>query len=292
MEFVDAYLAALDPVVSARMGRDAVAADLAEAAQAARAAVPSLDLAAFARELATRAESGVPPPAAHAGDLAIAYASLRGDRAALRALDPVLLASVASAVARIDRSPAFADAVAQELRTALLVGPSPRLAQYAGRGPLGGWLRTAAARVALNMRRNKDDEAKEDVTSGLRALGREPEVELLRGRYEKEIGEALRGAVERLPLRERAMLLLSVRDGVTVEQLASLYHLSKSTAQRCLASARELLAAETRKALRERLGLSEAELDSVAGAIVSGMHVSIARALATSRLDLPRRADG
>lgn len=292
MEYVDAYLAALDPAVAARVRRDAVTADLAAVVEAARAAVPSLDLEAFARELAARAEDGVPPPAAHAADLAIAYASLRGDRAALRALDPVLRASVASAVARIDRSPAFADAVAQELRTALLVGPPPRLAQYAGREPIGGWLRTAAARLALNMRRTKDDEAKEAVTSGLRALAREPEVELLRGRYEKEIGEALRGAVERLPLRERAMLLLSVRDGVTVEQLASLYKLSKSTAQRCLASAREMLAKETRKALRERLGLSDAELDSVAGAIVSGLHVSIARALATARLDLPRRADG
>jgi RNA polymerase sigma-70 factor (ECF subfamily) len=204
----------------------------------------------------------------------------------------LLRASVASAVARIDGSPAFVDAVAQELRTVLLVGPNPRLAQYAGRGPMGGWLRTAAARLALNMRRTKDDQAKEDVTSGLRALAREPEVELLRGRYEREIAEALRGAVERLPLRERAMLLLSVRDGVTVEQLAALYKVSKSTAQRCLASARELLATETRKALRERLRLSDAELDSVAGAIVSGLHVSSARALATARLDLPRRADG
>src|ERR1700722_13903507 len=130
---------------------------LAAICERARRAVPSVEpvLADFVRRLASCSRDRVPPALERAEDLALASAAGRGDTEALQALDALLVASVRRAVARIDRSPAFADLVAQELRTRLFVGPRPRIADYAAGGPLSSWLRSAAARIALNLRRGR-----------------------------------------------------------------------------------------------------------------------------------------
>ena len=52
-------------------------------------------------------------------------------------------------MARIDSSSQFVDEVKQGLRERLLVGPPPRIAEYSGSGPLGGWLRVVSVRLAI-----------------------------------------------------------------------------------------------------------------------------------------------
>ena len=97
-------------------------------------------------------------------DLYLAWASARGDVGAQRQLE-TLLAQVPAALARIDRSETFAQDVQQQLREKLLVGTGatgPKLMQYAGRGPLAGWIRTAALRTALNMRGGPRDQRLDD----------------------------------------------------------------------------------------------------------------------------------
>lgn len=191
----------------------------------------------------------------------------------------LLVASVKRAVARIDRSPAFADLVAQELRTHLLVGERPRIADYRGAGPLASWLRTAAARVALNLRRGRGQGVHDDLSSNLRAVVSEPELDVLRARHRADFEAALRRALGQLPPRLRSALCLTLRDGIGLEKLAALHAVSRTTAKRMLAEARAFLLAETGRELRARLGLTASEFVSVARALHEDVDVSVVRLL-------------
>jgi RNA polymerase sigma-70 factor (ECF subfamily) len=186
---------------------------------------------------------------------------------------------VTRAVARIDASPAFAALVAQELRTRLLVGERPRIAEYAGRGPLAGWLRTAAVRIALNLRRGTAERRHDALSSKLHAVVSEPEVAMLRERYRDDFEASLRAALAGLPSRERALLGLSVRDGLTSEAIASLYKVSRATAKRMLARARDLLLEETKRELQGRIRLTTSEFHSVARVVCDDLDVSVVKLL-------------
>jgi len=218
-------------------------------------------------------------PIPHAADVALASAALRGLPGAHAELDALLVRAVAAGIARIDRSEPFAALVAQTLRERLLLGEPPRLAGYTGRGSLFGWLRVAAARTALNVRRAEAPHAHDDLSSGLRASQRDPELAVLRRRYAGELEGALRAALQHVAPRERAALCLVVRDGMTLDEVAALYHVGRSTAHRWVASARETLTRETRRALEARMGISEAELESLVRDVGSRVDVSLVRLL-------------
>jgi len=89
------------------------------------------------------------------GDLYIATACLTGDTTAIVRFERELFPAARAAIHSIHSSAAFVDEAMQRLRTSLFVGDgnSPRLALYAGRGPLRSWLGVTAARIALMMRR-------------------------------------------------------------------------------------------------------------------------------------------
>src|SRR5258708_5741051 len=111
-------------------------------------------------ELATRVGSEADPAAAlaalHGEDLYLACACARGVPAALAVFERQLMVLVPDFVARIDGVRPFVDEIQQQLRERLLVGAptqSARIARYTGRGALGGWLRVAAVRTAIDMLR-------------------------------------------------------------------------------------------------------------------------------------------
>jgi RNA polymerase sigma-70 factor (ECF subfamily) len=280
MDLTSAYLNAVD--AQARDGIDAarLSVDLAalcsEACEAVDGIRPLLD--EFVQSLALRASEGL-PARERAADLAVAFASSRRDPGALMALDALIRTASARAVARIDPSKSFADLVAQEVRTRLLVGEHPRIAEYAGHGPLAGWLRTAAVRVALNLKRGLPEQPHGALSSSVGAVAVEPELALLRARYRDDFEAAVRAALARLPARERAALCLNVRDGMSSEKIAVLYGVSRATAKRLLARARDTLATETRRELHARLRLTDSELESVARALYGDIEVSVASLL-------------
>jgi RNA polymerase sigma-70 factor (ECF subfamily) len=224
--------------------------------------------------------------AEHAGDVALAAAAARGDASAIRRVDE-LLADLGAAVRRIDPSPAFADEVRQTVRVRLLVadGRAPRIAAYAGRGSLRAWLRVAAARVAIDLKRSQR-------TTGARAdsddvlgelVAREPDAELrhLKAMYRREWKDALAGALVALPDRDRALLRLHHVDGLRLAAIGRLYGVAESTASRWLAHAAERVGEDARDRLVARLALSTSELESVGRMVRSQLDLSISRLLAT-----------
>jgi RNA polymerase sigma-70 factor (ECF subfamily) len=241
---------------------------------AAAAAWPEVAVAldAFAARLEA---AGGPEAVTYPGDLYLACGCGAGDAAALRAFDERHLSDARAAIARIDGSPDFVAEVQQLLRERLFVGERPRIAEYRGRGPLGGWVRTAAVRTALNLRRS----GKRPPPAGDAPLAElvDPETALLRERHRDEIDRALQNALGRLEPEARLLLRWAYLDRLTLAKIGVLHGVSVPTVHRRLAAATAALQAGVRQDLAERLQLSTASLDSLIRGVDAEMDLSLSR---------------
>jgi RNA polymerase sigma-70 factor, ECF subfamily len=221
----------------------------------------------------------------HAADLYLACACARGVVPALLKLEKHFVSQVPVWVARIDRSPAFADDVCQKLRESLLIGDAhrkPRIASYTGRGALAGWLRVVAIRTALNVRRAGRAGRGAGAPAALDAVGAgapDPELDYLKAKYKEEFRDAFVGALARLSAEQRGALRFHYLDGLSLEDTAAACRVHRATAARWLAGARANILADTRKLLAERLRMSGEELESVFRLVESQLEVSMHRYL-------------
>jgi RNA polymerase sigma-70 factor (ECF subfamily) len=249
---------------------------------AARCAWPGVDLEleAFRQYL-----SGRDGKRENLHDLYLACACARGDGSALAAFERRFLAQVHVYVARIETSPQFVDELRQVLRLKLLVGEpgaTPKIAEYSGRGPLGAWVRVSACRTALNLLalRVSATGVAGDAAERAVADSVDPEVALLRDRYQGEFEAALREAIAKLSSRERTTLRMSAIEGASIDRIAAAYRVHRATAARWVTSARTAVLDDMHRTLRARLQLTAAELDSLAGLVRSQLHVSLGPLLA------------
>jgi RNA polymerase sigma-70 factor (ECF subfamily) len=231
----------------------------------ARAAWPGVELsfAEFAAAV-TAAAASVDAPAtahSHARDLYLARACANGDVLALRELDQRYLAVTYDAIARIDRSVDFIAEVQQRLRERLLVGPSAKIKAYRGSGPLGGWVRTAAVRCALNLRRD-DPQHNQTVSKELSAL-LDPELAAVKQRCTSELSGALARAVAALASEERMLLRCYYVDKLTLAKIAAREKLGVATIFRRLEAASRAVQHAVRSELQGKLRLSTESLDSL-----------------------------
>jgi RNA polymerase sigma-70 factor (ECF subfamily) len=217
-------------------------------------------------------------------DLALARAATQGDRAAIAALERGPLREIGDFVARIDAAPAFAEEVRQAVREKLLVGPGRgqpgKLAEYAGTGPLGGWIRVVAVRMALDLKRtagNQQAPLPGGDADRLAAVALDPEMKLLRERHQGPFQEALTDALASLSSRQRNVLRLHFAEGCTLEQLATSYQVHRATVARWLAGARQAVLEQVARRLGESMGLSVGEVDSVVRLLASQIDVSLSR---------------
>jgi RNA polymerase sigma-70 factor (ECF subfamily) len=248
-----------------------------------RAAHPQIPLAyeAFAGHL-QRSDS--PIASTYAPDVYLACACAEGVEAAMAHLERTFVGEVRRAVIAIDASPSFVEDVLQATREKLLVARDPnvpKIATYGGRASLKSWICTVAVRVAISRRRKKAERRRNQVDfRGDEALARGgPELDYLRRRYKGSFEEAIRVAIERLQPRERLLLRLNVIDRLSIDQLAAMYRVTRSTAARWLADARRSLLESARRELQRRLGLDSAELESLARELQSQLNTSVVKLL-------------
>jgi len=277
-------------------GSPELEAALALALAGARKAWPNvvLDEEVFLRHLAEHLPDGPPAEAVermHTSDLYLACACAKHDARALASFDARFLCDVGSFVAQIDRSPAFADEARQQLREKLLVpaeGERAKIAEYSGKGPLGGWLRVASVRTALNMRRGKHGVEGQDVrTSDAAGTGRgellspgaDPELDYMKTRYSEELRSALETTLAGLSLEERTVLRMHYVDRLNIEQIGLAYHVHRATAARWISVSREKILKETKRLLSTKLEIGQGEVESMIGLVRSQLDVSIYRLL-------------
>lgn len=246
----------------------------------------AIDEAALAAHLA-RHPDALP---AHAADLALAFACLRGNAQASQELDRRIHAGPLPLVVRQLGGRFAAEEIHARLLQRLLMTEGerlPKLAEYSGKGPLDAWLRAVAYRVALNL--PSPSAAEREVSLDETLLGDDgkatghPELDLLRERFRAEFREALRAAVGQLSARDRTLLRLSVMEGLSIDDLGRTFRVHRATVARWIAAARDQIVEGTRKALRDGLKLQPSELDSLMGVAGSRLDASLERLLQSER---------
>lgn len=258
-----------------------------ERIEAGQRAWPDLTLAPeiFVRHLASHAARDL-PPLANIGDFYLACACAHRVPGAAAVFQREYAEVIASAVRRVDASPAFIDEAGQVLCEKLLTAPAgatPKIAEYAGRAALRSWLSVTGARTALNLRRNKADRGHDELASGVGAVtAAAPELDYLKRRYKPAFEAALRVALENLEAKDRTLLRLHLGDGLSIDRIGTLYRVGRSTAARWLARARMALLDETRQELVRTLHITPSEFESIAALVRSDLDVSVVRLLATS----------
>lgn len=266
---------------------------LRELLDACRAARPGIAVPddAFARHLAEHlpedGDLGDALARMQGPDLYLACGCAAGDPAALAAFDADVLRQVVPVLRRMRLGDAQVDEVVQVLRTKLLVAGEgergPLLATYAGRGALVGWVRTAARRAALSLRRNMDEQVQGGEAEG-RGLARLPipgdvELDYIKGRYQVEFKQAVEDAIAALDAEQVRLLRLHYTDRLSIDRVAALLGVHRATAARRIRAASDAVRDEARRLLHERLRLSAGELDSLAGLVQSQLHLSLDRLL-------------
>lgn len=218
-------------------------------------------------------------------ELALACACAEADRRALAIVEDRYISVVAPALAHMRLDAATVDDVAQAMRDKLLVaeaGGEIKLLRYAGRGTLHGLVKVTAVRTALSLlRRHRGVAPPADDFERLAEPADDPELHFLKARYRQAFKHAFARAVSMLESRERNVLRLHHMGGMTLEQVARMYGVDRSTIVRLLQKIRGKLFTSTCTALREDLAIERTELDGVLELIRSRFEVSLGRLLET-----------
>ena len=246
-----------------------------------RAAWPEivLDDAQVAKHVAARAPEDVGVPE-HDDDVYLAIALAESNPAALRVFEDQLVPHVDRALRRLRLPPNTRDEVKQTVRTDLLVGDgNPKIADYAGRGELAGWLRVTATRKALSLLRktNREEVLDELLLDHMPDTNVDPAEQHMRAKYVAELKKAIHEAFAALEVRQRNLLRQHILDELTIDDLARLYHAHRATCARWLADARAELGKATRKRLIASLGIDRDDVDSLLRFLDSDIELSISR---------------
>jgi RNA polymerase sigma-70 factor (ECF subfamily) len=250
-----------------------VRAALDEVAGNARRAWPALhiDDAELGPALAARLEAEIDVAVAlrrlHASDVYFVLACAAHQRAALDVFETDHLRELEGALTRQGFAPSAIRESLQIVRTSLLVasaedGAAPRLLDFAGRGPLRGWLRVVATRIAYRLARPVKhglllDHPVEEAAAG------DPEIEFLKKRYGEAFRAAFRAAFAELPLSDRLLLKQRFSLGSTVAELGLLHGVHGSTVSRWVTTARQRLVEITRESLVRQFHLGSGEVSSL-----------------------------
>jgi RNA polymerase sigma-70 factor (ECF subfamily) len=177
--------------------------------------------------------------------------------------------------------------VEQRLFDKLVVGTAevrPRLVTYVGRAPLDRWLGVTARREAISWLRENRAVAQAHADAAAEPgpnIEIHPELAFLRDRYREEFERALKDALTRVTERERIILRMHLVNGLSIEKVGKMLGVSQSTVSRWLASARETLHGDIKTNLGNRLGVTSAQLASLARLVASHLELGLSQALET-----------
>jgi RNA polymerase sigma-70 factor (ECF subfamily) len=229
----------------------------------------------------------------HAADMWLAAACTRRATGSANAFESRFMPQLDGVLSRAGAE--LRDELRQRVREKLLVGAvgdearEPRIAEYAGRGPLAGWLKVVASRMTLDLLRAREPAGRratdDDELLALPASGADPEMAHLRDRYREEFRTAMHEAAAALGARPRNVLRLHYIDGLTMEEIAAVHRVHRLTVVRWVTDAREALASTTRRVLLQRFGIGKKELDSILALMQSQFDLSIRALLRTATAD-------
>ena len=245
----------------------------------------TLEPEVYLRYLADKLRERTDEPADHvvrtmpAGDLYLAAACTAGDDAAITAFRDAVFPVIRPALGKLGLSETTIDEAEQRVLVMILVGDPvrPAIATYGGRGRLRSWVRSIAVRTARRLAGLTDGgaDAGQDELDRLTAGVHDPELAMLRERYRDQVRTALADALAALTERQRNVLRQYYIDALTIDQLATLYHVDRATTARWVIGARTGVLDGTRDRLRAVLGVTSDEVESILRLVRSQLDLSL-----------------
>jgi RNA polymerase sigma-70 factor (ECF subfamily) len=248
---------------------------------------PAVQLApaAYVRHLADKLQQRASEPAEEvlralpAADLYLAAACAAGNSAAITAFHDEVLPVIRPALAKLGLSQTTIDEAEQRVLVMILVGDPvrPAIATFGGRGRLRSWVKSIAVRTARRLAGLTEGGApnEQDELDRLSANVDDPELALLRERYREQVRDALAAAFGALAERQRNVLRQYYIDGLTIDQLAALYHVDRATTARWVIAARGAVLDGMHDRMRHALGVSSEEVESILRLVRSELDLSL-----------------
>lgn len=262
-----------------------------ERIQEARRQWPALDVkdevfSAHALSQLTARSTTAQLDALHLSDLYLCCACASGVAGAVEVFEQAHAALLTATVHRFSGLAHTSDDLRQIIRQRLFVaepGLRPKIAEYAGRGPLSAWLRVTIGRTLLNLaqREHVDEPLDREAILAQALCTGQPEFEHLKENARAHFARAFNASWSALKPEQRLVLRHQYIDGLTLDEMARLNQVHAATISRRLAKARgDLLNSISQHVARE-LHLSPLELNSLIRAVRSGLDITL-RSLETS----------
>ena len=218
----------------------------------------------------------------YTSDLYLACGCACGEAPAIAAFEEHCLGPLDRVLASMGVDHAACADVTQEIRSRVLVGNirqarRAEILDFAGRGDLRGWIRVMAVRQALQRQERARRELPAEDSELLQQIADPDDLSLAhaKGVYREEFKRAFERALRALPDRQRTLLRQHYVDGLSIDELGSLYRVHRSTAARLVGRARILVLDATRARMRSQLGVESRDLDSILRLIWSQIDVSL-----------------
>jgi RNA polymerase sigma-70 factor, ECF subfamily len=216
-------------------------------------------------------------------DIYLVTAALAGQRAAVTTFEKLVRDETTRAVTRLGKNAPAAEDVVQELLFKLLVpqnDQAAKLGAFGGHGALHAWLRVAAVRAAISLTRRKQEHLVDD--EALAAVADDTDdqaLAFLKIQYRDQFKRAFEATLAEMPRRARTLLRLQIIDHLTLEEIGAFYQVSRATAARWLADARQTLVSGTQARLVASLSISSTELSELMKLVASSLYSTLPRLL-------------
>lgn len=232
------------------------------------------DHARIAAQLVGRV--GDDEPVAFRADLYLAMACVAGLPAAMERFEKTILPRVRSSIELVLNSTEHTDDLIQKIREKVFLRDS-KLRSYRGKGPLLGWTRAIAVRLALELRSSAAHKPSEQLSDEFPALSDDLELRYLYNKHRDAFRCALQSAFGQLQVRERTVLRLHLVNDVSLERIGGMYGANKSSVSRWVAQAKSFVLGRVRDDLGKSLQLDGRELASLIKAVRSQLSISLSQ---------------
>ncbi|GEM_PF-308208 len=256
----------------------------AEEALGAHPTIKAPDAKQFAAAVLERLEKK-PLSDLHSADLFLALGSVHGDPVALAAFAKLCHQRVPRVLSSMRPTPALLEEVEERLQEKLVVaakGKAARLAEYQGTGSLASWVGVAAVRIAIELVRLKRYQQAPSIDDGgldVAITGGDPELDLLKATHSNRFKVAFQTSFLKLPLEDRGLLRMHLKDGLSIDQLGVMFQIHRATAARRITKAKSTLLEGVRGVLSAKFRMSDSEIDSDLRRVEPNLDLSLSRLL-------------
>lgn len=176
----------------------------------------------------------------------------------------------------------------EELKQALWVdllvreeGKRTKLETYTGQSRIEHWMRIVLMRRILRSQTKSKREVpmEEEVLARMLPTPSPIEKGYIKSQYQEPFREALREALGSLNSKERNLLRYSYVRGLSIDRIAAIYRVHRSTAARWLQSIRSLLYERVQLTLADQFALQSEEFESILVAVKSQLELSFSQVI-------------